>query len=373
MASNAFDRVVINARERPVSTDINQLQSQIDRTLRVTLEEMFRTRLSDTDDSGAPSASGFLGEALKPRPSSPASMNIRLPKGLGFFYNITDTPTAIGGVTNLDDLSYWKPISIPADLTVPVPTADPTNPRYDIIEVRTNRLLTDSTSRDVFNVSTGIFDPTAVSKTLSTVIAAGDVTVDGTGAVNLRTGAPNASPTVPATDSGYTKIAEILVGTGVTTLDADVIKDLRMMIWPGSQAQISTTFVAKGSGASLLPTSLQVVSPPGIQICAVGNNLTGQTVDVFMIIGGMAATMRKTYTVSAQTYLSPGCVRAYFAGASPVAVDSIIQAAMANAAIASPVTKVAIGQVVYWTQLKSTVADSGTNDVRYNLLLNVHN
>ena len=50
MADRAFDRTIINPLEKPLSSDINQLQSQQDSTLRRMFERLFSSAIPGTND-----------------------------------------------------------------------------------------------------------------------------------------------------------------------------------------------------------------------------------------------------------------------------------------------------------------------------------
>jgi len=91
MADNPFDRTVINVRERPISSDINQAQSQIDRTLRFYLQEMLRPRSSATNEQPGPPVSGFFGNGFAVREDSPAGLFVVVGAGLGFYDDASDT------------------------------------------------------------------------------------------------------------------------------------------------------------------------------------------------------------------------------------------------------------------------------------------
>jgi len=140
MANNPFDRVIINSRERPVSSDINQAQSQIDRTLRFYLDQFFGSRASFTDPKAGTPINGFIGNGFRAEQDNPAGLTVVVPLGLGFKTDAADTPSAIGGIPGVDDLSRYKPLLLLSDATIATPAPDPTNPRIDIIEVNINRI-----------------------------------------------------------------------------------------------------------------------------------------------------------------------------------------------------------------------------------------
>jgi len=164
-------------------------------------------------------------------PTSPESMGVNVSLGLGYQDDPSDVPSGIGGVSGLDDLSEFKPLYLTSVQTLTVPGADPTNPRVDIVEVKFNRDLGNPLSRDVLNIVTGQFVPTIVQKTLSFCLD-GLTSVNGSQPINYKTGTPAGSPTPPAVDAGYIKIAEIRVEALSTTVPATKITDFRSVLFP---------------------------------------------------------------------------------------------------------------------------------------------
>lgn len=228
MAKNPFDRTIQNAREKALSKDRNIQFAQVDRSLRFFAKALFAGSV------GSPTT-GFLQNGLQAVESSPQALSVVLKSGLGFQNLPADVPTSIGGVEGLDDLESYKPLPLLADLTVPIATADVTNARIDIIEVRADRLKTDQQSREIYSNTTKVFTPTDVDKTLEFLLDAtklGTVTspANSTAAISVKQGIPAASPVVPTTTTGYVKIAEVAVAAGATTLANAVITDSRLQL-----------------------------------------------------------------------------------------------------------------------------------------------
>jgi hypothetical protein len=167
MADKPFDREVINVRERPLSSDVDLIGSYADQAIRETLRQIYSKRTSFSDPTNVPSPSGFIGSAFAPRAAAVPAMTVTVKAGLGFIDNPADVPFTVGGVSGVNDLSPFKPLTLTADEVITVPAADPVNPRIDIIEVQYDRRLQDASSRDILNPITGIFAPGAVNKTLS--------------------------------------------------------------------------------------------------------------------------------------------------------------------------------------------------------------
>ena len=95
---------------------------------------------------------------------------------------------------------------------ITVTAADLSDPRIDIVEIQEVRTNTDTTTRNQVDPVTGVKSSASVDikKTMGVKI-------------QVKDGTPGATPVAPATTAGFAKIAEILVGTGVTTIvDANI-------------------------------------------------------------------------------------------------------------------------------------------------------
>jgi hypothetical protein len=222
MANNPFDRTIVNTRERPLSQDIDQAQSTLDRSLRDLAAKIFEGRLSNTGDSTGIVLNGFVGDSFQVVFSN--ALNVVMSPGIGFFNNPSDTPqgivTSLNPQPGLDDLSPYKPIVLNGQKTIPIATPDPTNPRIDLIEVKYNRQITDSTNRQVFDPNSGLFVNSTVFKTLGFSLdgfSAEYSTGNGTLPIHYRIGVAAPSPTVPSVSPGYVRIATLRVNanTGI--------------------------------------------------------------------------------------------------------------------------------------------------------------
>jgi hypothetical protein len=354
MSGAPYDRTIINLRERPISSDINVLQSQIDRAQRFLLKQLFGRGLT----TGAPAVStpslGFIGSGFWVRPASPATMQVVVKAGLGYIDLPSDVPTAIGGVTGLDDSESYKPLVLLADQTINVPAADGANPRIDIVEVKVRRQTTDSTSRDVFNVTTEAFDPALLAKTLSFGLD-GSATINGSGPINYKTGTPAGVPVAPTTDTGYVKIAEVLVGTGVVTVTESKITDLRGILAPYGIHHVGITGNLNSDG-TFTPGITNMSVPPGMQVAVVG---TAANTGNIYIIGGMTPLSAHASThmsgdsaVDERVYLTP------LIGT----ISSGEQTELAGAG-ASPALNVAIGQPRIKIQYGGFTFSEGTGQI----------
>ena len=301
MANKPFDREIINVRERPFSSDINLSEYYADLSLRETIKNLItpRTSVSNPDPLFSTTAR-FLGASFKVVPTSPVSGSVIISKGLGFVGS-TDADININNVLGLNDTSQMKPLVLSSNKLVDVPTPDPLLDRIDIIEVKSEYLTTDSTSRDIFNAVTGVFNPIPVPKTFSWALdqSLGYVTApsDSTTAIGYKEGLAHASPTVPSTTAGYTKIAEVLVSAGATSFSQGRIIDFRKLVAPSGQIKVTgkielpSLMVFNETDLSVLkPTLTEVSSPPGI---IVSTRIVSAVVDA----GDGSAGSKKTYEI----------------------------------------------------------------------------
>lgn len=333
MADNPFDRTVINVRERPISSDINQAQSQMDRTMRFVLQEMLRPRSSLSVGLPGPPVSGFVGNGFNVRADSPAGLSVVVGAGMGFYDDAADAPSAIGGVAGVDDLNRYKPLLLLSDATIAVPAADPTNPRIDIVEAAINRRLDNPTSRDVLNAVTGVFEPQTVNKTLAWNVGTSidNTTIQpasSTAALSYKQGIPSATPSIPSTSAGYVKVAEILVAASVTQVNQNNIKDVRLLLGHGGVRRLSAKGTFNAGAVSL--DALQ--APPGVLAAL---NDSGGTQRLYIKAGDVSG-LSPIALVSRATTAGPTGFTA-----SIVNVDTALQTALATAADTDPVLPVA--------------------------------
>jgi len=337
MADNPFDRTVINVRERPLSVDVNQAQSQLDRTLRFLVQEIFRPRASLSDERPGSPVTGFIGNGFAVREDSPAGLSVVVGAGIGFFDVASDAPSAIGGVAGVDDLNRYKPMALLSDATIAVPAPDPTNPRIDIVEATINRRLENPTSRDVLNAVTGVFEPQTVNKTLAWNVGSSidNTTITptaSTAALSYKQGIPNATPTPPSVSPGYVKVAEILVGNGVASIVQNVVQDSRRILAPEHVREVSL----QGTLTAGAPTLDALQAPPGVRVSVTDDGASGF---VYVVAGDLtgvvpvAWSQRQNGTPNAPV-------------SQVVSVTPAIQTLLANAAQADPTLQVAQGQQV---------------------------
>ena len=267
MADRAFDRTIINPLEKPLSSDINQLQSQQDSTLRRMFERLFSSAIPGTNDRPYGSRSGFLGDSFKVRPTSPTGMNVLVTRGVGFIYNPSDVPVAIGGVLGLDDRSGYKPLLLDADQTIAVPANTSGATRYDIIEVCYSRRAENNSSRQILDPIAEQFSAAGVNKTLGIAndgrIGSVASPAASTADISYKTGG-SSSAARPDVTSGYVKIADVVVINGATHITPNCIGQERSILTPDNHMHIRgvlTINVADGTA-----TALTYDAPPGVEV-----------------------------------------------------------------------------------------------------------
>lgn len=241
-----FDRTNIGLRERPVSSDINRAESQVYRTITDLMQQLI--------GGGATSPhSGFIGGGLSVSALSPAAMSVQVTPGIGFVYDATDLPSNIGAtdLEAVDDLSPYKPLVLmgPVQFAVPAAPIGP-NTRIDIIEVRVNRLLVDSTPREQLDVPSKTFLAHNFYKTLTFALDgfSGSVAspAASVAAISYKIGTAAFPGLAPATTPGYIKLCEINVGSGVVVINPADIIDKRTKLSPAGAYIGRQMFAANG-------------------------------------------------------------------------------------------------------------------------------
>ena len=284
MANEQFNRIILNPRERPLSSDINQAQSQLDRTQREILKALFAARTGSMIDTAA-FVAGFIGDGFKVRGAAIPDMTVTVTAGMGFYQDPADVPAAIGGIIGLDDYCSYKPLPLLAPLTIPVPTAPGAGQeRWDIIEVAVTRRAENGLVRETFDPTTSAFVSGLVNKTLSFSLydqfdyaPAPGGSVDGISYVQGVAAAVGAA-VVPAVTPGYQKIAEVYVGAAVVVINPGDINDCRRMLFPGGIGHLAMSWMQR-TGTDV-PITLVVNGPPGVEATVEANGPLGGTIVV---------------------------------------------------------------------------------------------
>lgn len=149
MASS--DNVNIVTRERPASSDINNLQSMIQRNIL----EIFQYGMA-TNVAGAPSSSSPANIVLGGLEVIPNGNDVSVQPGALMMYSASLSPTP-GAL----DSSYRLGVKRIAT-TVVMPS--PVSTSYVVVEARVVNVVTSAENRDVFDAVTGQYNATLVNK-----------------------------------------------------------------------------------------------------------------------------------------------------------------------------------------------------------------
>lgn len=305
LGDNPFDMEIINVRERPLSSDVNQQTSLDAATVRFLLQHMLGFRSVNSNANGSLMPAGAIADGLKVDPGS--GLQVQLRSGLYLFDGTGDQPSNINGALNLNDTQPLKPGVLTSTESITVPSADPTNPRWDIVEVQYDRQVLNPQSRGVLNLSTGVFDPTLVDKTLSFLLN-GLSTVNGSGPINYKTGTPAGSPSVPSTDAGYTRIGRVYVPAAASSITKDLIIDDRKLVTPGGIVRVSA--VATINHSTWAITEFECNAPPGVDVVLYTYSSSGvvglQVLGPFPNIAGITRVPMSVKVVSKDLTHWPG-------------------------------------------------------------------
>lgn len=372
MANQPFNRTIINTRERPLSSDLNRQASDSDRAIRDVLMNIYTGRGAVYPDGPGTPPTGFIGEAFKLRPASPASMILTIKKGMGFLYNAL-TQADINGIGGLNDLSSWKPAVLNADFPITISAAPSApNSRYDLLEVATNRLIGDSTSRDVLNPSTGVFEPNLVNKTLywdyDGTYGTVNAPAPSTAPISLKVGVAGNPPTPPSGTAGYTPLAIVLIDSApVSAIDSNKILDQRNMLFSGGVLSVGLRVRSLSPYTSLVLESLQ--APPGIFASALWTGYSGGVLSYTVyVFSGNPTGFPTVVTQSVRnSFANPSSVLPTIPAL--VSIDAPGQTALAGVN-ANPAIKVAIGQTAL--QFSVSAVTAPTDDAVINHIISLN-
>ena len=298
MADKQFERVILNSRERPLSTDMNRQFSQTARSL----QELAQRRYAKQGASPAGIANyGFVGDGLRVIATGGATVGIT--SGIGY---LNGAPvTSLDAIVGLDDKSSYKPVIVStAQVITPVPNlAVAANERYDIVVVRPRFARQDPDNRDILDPATGIFSAANVNKTASPVLDDTWNINSAAGYINYITGVEAAvgAAAKQATPGGWTKIADVYIapcGGGVPVIGWTNLIDSRWTLSEYSQLHIrGTALVDVGAGTHSI---VRLSAPPGIQVAPYGV----PAAPVIYIVGGLGdGTILSTQPITAHMWL----------------------------------------------------------------------
>jgi hypothetical protein len=240
---NIGDRPIINARERPLSSDINDLISAANTTAfglsYFHNAQSVGAAISSTYPELGGLYHGFFGTGF--RCVAGTGMQVTLLSGVGLvntYLYAGGLATNIDSVQGLNNYQLVSPVILANNLNITVPAA-PSSPnnRIDIIEIKADYDLTDVQSRDVFDTATETFVGTSVNKLFTWLLNSSDVSTvsapsSSTGAIGYKVGVAASSPSAPSVTSGYIKIAEIRVNNGTVAVTNLMVADVRRILSP---------------------------------------------------------------------------------------------------------------------------------------------
>lgn len=349
MANSPFDLEIINALERPLSSDINLVSSYSALQLREFVKQFFSTRTSESNDVSLiqpPSGTAaFFGSCFRVRGQG-VSMQVTLDPGLGFWNNGL-SETALFSISGLNDASFLKPMVLNSAMTITgISNGDAANPRIDIVEVKMTRAEIDTATRDVLVPATGVFNPSSVFKTLdysfdgsSQVISSGGT---GTSAVVYKMGVPGVSPSAPATDAGYMVIAQVRVPALATSVAANYVSDFRRLLLPNGMLNISGEWLTNGSNSTCALSKLS--APAGVQV-AIGVP-SGNTWTLYVVPGDASLFDSTSYNIVSNfmNWVNPGVGQMCQLRQNTIALATADLTAQTAMAASSPALSVGIGQ-----------------------------
>jgi len=390
-------RVLVNTRERPLSSDLNKLQTRLLEAVRSVLTMVFShgsasplTDMSTVTNTGAqgfgPPYNSF--KVIKDPGNPPFGVLVTSGFGVG--------RTGPGSATNIDNAvgadylersSLGAPLILSADQSFTVP-APPTagNSRIDIIEVKPYYTATDPATVGVFNTATRVFDPATRNKSLTWDLAGltGSVSSpsNSTAAISYKIGAVAAggitAATEPSTTSGYIKLARINVVGGVALIEADDIADKRPLLFPNGICNVRGHFSLPGIAAGVGTTeALYTLSlPPGVTVkIAYQNNVApsaGSSYQAQVFIFGGDLRPSTVYTASAIDYAGVAHASAAFAIGAGTTNTAIAKAsAAAHGYMDATVKGILDGSNANWTVLNG-VSDYAIGQPYVNFTITVY-
>ncbi len=341
---NAFDRVVINPRERPLSSDINMAQARAEQSLKSFIRSLALKHASGAGIAGAsaftPPAMGFIGDALFPTAPG-TNRTVTLTPGLGMVLGSSPVSN-FGGVSGVDDLDAYFPVVMPAAVTVAVDAA-PTSgqERFDIIEVKQDRRLENPLSRDVLNTSTGLFEAGSVSKTFAYALdqtRQGRVVSpsDSATGVGYKVGvaAATGSATIPATSVGYTRIAVVHSAGGSTNVAQSDLRDDRALLFPNGNSSFGLIITQVDGTPDVIAVQANPCANAGLRFAARALSGTPQSDIRVYVFGGAGVNVVPIVQIACNTSI-PGFPNARFSAAQVSVVQQGFLTATEAALIAA--------------------------------------
>jgi len=383
MTNRPYDQPDVPQLQRPLSSDLNQLGSLLYYTM-LFGEDCRLSPLSGTGPGAGIPVSGFVNEGFRPF-SDGTTLNVYVSNGLGFLVDSTTTnniPTPSGpAVVGVSDLSRIKPLALKATAQFTAPAPDPTQDRYDIIEVRDAGKYADAAVLDFFDTGSSQFVPASAFKTysraeLDTQLGYQLVSANlSTAGLSYKIGVPGAG-VPPATSAGYERIAVIKVPAAATALSDLLVLDDRQLLAPAMLQPIAVRWSVAGTDPTGTISLLQAALPPGWKVAIEGNTgLTPNGWRIWIIAGRgvvdlVGATCNSQFvSTSGSAAIEPalGQVR----GAPTVGtISGSQQTLLASSANVVPNIEVAVGQPYISIDVQACVYDTTAPAWVFNALPN---
>jgi hypothetical protein len=294
---------IVGPLSAPSQADLMLLQTQLTASRLQLLDYSTRGLNNSPNFPTGQQGGGFIGDSLMVTPTASPSGQIIVQSGVGLQTNPSpqqNVTAQVNGnnipIPGLDDFYGFSPISLNSPLTFTVPTADPSNPRIDLVEVKVNRYATDSTTllylTDPVN---GVWTPGPGQQSLTWDVGApGPISTTPGSPIVYKTGTPAGSPTIPTVDSGYVPLALVSVPASATTFNWSSIIDLRRMLLPNNALRVRVEFLLSwtGYGTSTVPSvsAINIAASPGVaatvSACSnIGANVAPQAAIVIKLPG----------------------------------------------------------------------------------------
>lgn len=287
MANQDFDTLIVNPLERPLSSDLDALQSQLNRTIRDTFSPYFSGK------------SGFIGTGFQPVATGGGALAVTLSAGIGF-QATSNSESNLNGVAGLNDLSTYKPLLLSSSRSIAVPGVPSSgNCRRDIICVQWDRSFATSLAY-MWNAGTNTFSANSVNKNMSFDLASAGVQEIAAGSPDLAVQPivyklgqeiPYSNEDsflyapIAVVPTGYVPVAILNVNSTSTELTASDVIDYRTLLLQYGTYSVSVgvsvteALASIAGGFSNLPASgkVGVLYTPGqqrIRFCFFAGNLS---------------------------------------------------------------------------------------------------
>jgi hypothetical protein len=175
-----------------------------------------------------------------------------------------------------------RPMYLGSSVVKTITSPDSSNPRWDLLCVKADRIVELTGTRRFKNASSGaITDETM------------DLQTDWEAAFTIVAGTPAGSPAKPSTPSGYIRIAELYVNAGTGMSGANDVDDTRAIMPIGADATMSTLGYANITAASsrtirAIMADIDTLLTKARSIVAVSGNVTATAYATHLVDTGAA-------------------------------------------------------------------------------------